>query len=161
MPALPVRPQARLCQKEQKASLIREATRQYVSDRPQPVEGLNSFWPSSSSRTRRLDVIDLVEEAHGAIFAWIQEVVPDPRTHRVMDPAAPTDQQGTHADLSCYYIRVGGPLRARAAHSCLMNQHSRLRVISATQILYYLRVWPPGAHTTFGSTGTLGAGAPP
>ena len=31
-----------------------------------------------------VDVIDLAEEAYGAILAWIQEVDPDPRTHRVI-----------------------------------------------------------------------------
>ena len=65
-----------------------------------------------------MDVNDLVEEAHGAaILAWIQEVPPDPRTHRVMDPVAPSDQQGTHTDLLCHYISGGRPSGARAAHS--------------------------------------------
>ena len=65
-----------------------------------------------------MDVNDLAEEAHGgAILAWIQEVLPDPQTHRVLDLVVPTDQQGIHTDLDCHYISVGGPPGPGQAHS--------------------------------------------
>ena len=56
-----------------------------------------------------MDVNDLVEEAHGAILAWIQEVPPDPQTHRVMDPVAPTDHRGHTPTFSATILAVGGP----------------------------------------------------
>ena len=56
-----------------------------------------------------VDVIDLAEEAFGAILAWIRIVLPDRRRTGLLDPVVPSDQQGIHTDLICDYISGGGP----------------------------------------------------